>query len=113
MLQRLAFEDAIIGRVARVRRQIIDSAGQNNQARERNAGAQQHAHSALDASVRHVRAHFKTPMPCRIIRIAITPTTAANTLRRTTLGSRASKRAPSSDPASTPSITGMAMPGLM
>ncbi len=109
----LAGEMTIVRRFATVPGKVVNTARENHRRCDEHAGPQQYADNAFDAGIRYSwRAHIRPLIPFHIISSAITPTTIANTRRKSVTGSRARKRAPIMDPANTPSITGMAIAGF-
>ena len=79
--------------------------------------SRQPAQSALQRRIAILRQqihYYSRPVsPLKIISTPSTAITAANTIRTDLTRARVSTRAPANDPASTPSVTGIAIAGLI
>ena len=105
-----AWNDAIVGLFVTVFREETDAAEQDHRSRCDHASSQQHADDRFQPPIIH-SSHSLPFTPVTIISTAMTPTTPAKIQRKTRTRAPMRCRAPISDPASTPSITGIASPG--
>src|SRR5581483_1633259 len=111
---RFPVEGGVVDRLVAMTRQVEHSADQDHGGSQQHSGAQQGADDDLDAQVRPLFWSHRRPVtPLKIISKPSTTITAANRYRRTFTFAFTSTLAPIREPASTPSITGMAIPGAI
>src|ERR1700691_5908156 len=117
---RFAVERAVAGNLVSMPRQVEYAADQNNGGSQNDSRAQQGPNDDLDPLIipaawlggrQTFVAHNRPVAPLKIISNPSTTMTAANRYRSALTFALTNILAPIIDPASTPSITGMAMPG--